>query len=322
MFIYIIKINLIYSDIINLLLINNYYTKKILQYYYHNVIDDKVDYELLFLRKKALLLLNENNQEFNINNCFESYIKICNLYFHLNEFIINERIDNSIYIDINYINNIINYINHIVYIDNYEFSNIYNFHDLLYNNNNIINIYNQVYNQIISLYNNNNKIISFDFYVNNPINNNNFQNNHNLLNDINSIENEIKNNDDKNINYLELKDNMKVQEPDKKIINKKRSYIKRKRNIFKVITKISRYRGVTKNKKKWQVYIRINSKNTYLGSYKSEIIAAKIYDIMAIKKKGNNAKTNFKYDSKQIEKVSKLKLSINNLFKIASKKLI
>ena len=199
--------------------------------------------------------------------------------------------------------------------------NIYNFHDLLYNNN-IINLYNQVYNQIISLYNNNNKIIGFDFYVNNLINNNNFQNNHNLLNDINSIENEIKNNDAKNINYLELKDNVKVLKPDKKIINKKRSYMKRKRNIFKVITKISRYRGVTKNKKKWQAYIRINNKNTYLGSYKTEIIAAKIYDIMSIKKKGNYAKTNFKYDNKQIEKISKLKLSINNLFKIASKKLI
>ena len=236
----------------------------------------------------------------------------------MDKFIINERVENIIFKDIN---QIINIINHIVYKNDLELYNIYNFQDLLYNNN-IINLNNQVNNEIISLYNNNNKIIHFDFCANNPFNYTNFQSNLNLLNEINYVGNEIKNNDSNNIKCLKLKDNVKILKSDKKIKKKKKSYMKRKRNIFKVITKINRYRGVSKNKKKWQVYIRINSKNKYLGSYKSEIIAAKIYDLMYIKKTGNDAKTNFKYNSKQIEKISKLELNINNLFKIASNKLI
>ena len=106
----------------------------------------------------------------------------------------------------------------------------------------------------------------------------------------------------------------------KKIRNKKNNKIKR--NIFKVITKISRYRGVSKNRKKWQVYIRIHNKNTYLGTYKSEKLAAIVYDLMSIKKKGINAKTNFKYTKRQIQKIFKLELDINNLFEIASQKFI
>ena len=43
---------------------------------------------------------------------------------------------------------------------------------------------------------------------------------------------------------------------------------------------------------------------------------------MFIKKNGNAAKTNFKYNSRQIKKISKLELDINNLFKIVSKNLI
>ena len=103
------------------------------------------------------------------------------------------------------------------------------------------------------------------------------------------------------------------------VMNNRNSHLKQKKKIFKVVTKTSRYRGVTKNKRNWQVYIRINSNNYYLGSYSSEKTAAQIYDIMAIKKNGIKAKTNFKYTSKQIKKISKLVIDIDAIFDIANK---
>ena len=91
---------------------------------------------------------------------------------------------------------------------------------------------------------------------------------------------------------------------------------KKKKKIFKVTTKISRYKGVSKNKKKWQVYLRIKNKNTYFGSYSSENTAAKIYDIMLIKKLGSKAKTNFKYDKSKINQILKLNINIDNILEI------
>lgn len=97
------------------------------------------------------------------------------------------------------------------------------------------------------------------------------------------------------------------------VINNRNSPFEKKKNKFKVITKTSRYRGVTLNKKKWQAYIRVNNLNTYLGSYSSEKTAAKVYDLMAIKKNGFKAKTNFKYTNKQIKKITKLVIDIDNI---------
>ena len=99
------------------------------------------------------------------------------------------------------------------------------------------------------------------------------------------------------------------------VINDRNSSFEKKKNIFKIITKSSRYKGVTKNKKKWQAYIRIKNKNIYLGSYSSEKTAAKIYDIMLIKKNGIKAKTNFKYTRRQIKIISKV-IDFDNIFDI------
>ena len=82
---------------------------------------------------------------------------------------------------------------------------------------------------------------------------------------------------------------------------------------------MSKYRGVTKNKKKWQVYIWINNRNMYLGSYSNEKIAAKIYDFMAIKKKGTKTKTNFKYNTSQISEIYKIDFDINNIYDVVCK---
>ena len=47
----------------------------------------------------------------------------------------------------------------------------------------------------------------------------------------------------------------------------------------------------------------INKNKPYLGNYPSEDLAARIYDIQAIKNWGVKARTNFAYDNNQIKKI-------------------
>ena len=71
-------------------------------------------------------------------------------------------------------------------------------------------------------------------------------------------------------------------------------------NIFKKSFRSSSYRGVSKNGNKWQVLLMDRNNKYYLGNYKNEIIAAKIYDLFSIKIHGKRAITNFIYTDKQI----------------------
>ena len=86
----------------------------------------------------------------------------------------------------------------------------------------------------------------------------------------------------------------------------------------------SKYRGVSKNGNQWQVLFMNHKNKTYIGSYKSEEVAARIYDILSIKKKGISARTNFTYNMFQINKIQEMFIDIkskninefiNNLFK-------
>ena len=57
----------------------------------------------------------------------------------------------------------------------------------------------------------------------------------------------------------------------------------------------SKYRGVSKNGIGWQVLLMFNRNKAYIGTYRSEELAARIYDILSIKKLGLKYKTNFLY---------------------------
>jgi hypothetical protein len=77
----------------------------------------------------------------------------------------------------------------------------------------------------------------------------------------------------------------------------KKSGIWKKRNK----TVGSKYRGVSKNKNRWQVMIMGNFKKFYIGGIKTELESAMLYDKLAIFYHGIEAKTNFQYTKRQID---------------------
>ena len=88
------------------------------------------------------------------------------------------------------------------------------------------------------------------------------------------------------------------------ILNK--NTIKNSENKFKKLLRRSSYRGVSKNGKNWQVSLKKNNINYYLGNYTSEENAAKIYDIFNIHLRGNKAVTNFFYDEDKIKQINNI----------------
>ena len=89
-------------------------------------------------------------------------------------------------------------------------------------------------------------------------------------------------------------------------------YIKKLKRINFVIRSktSSKYRGVSINGSNWQVLIMVNNKKYYLGSYPSEELAARIYDIHAIKMRGIKARTNFPYNNIQIKNIYEKNIDI------------
>ena len=121
----------------------------------------------------------------------------------------------------------------------------------------------------------------------------------------------------KNLNEEELLNNeIKVKKYNKNVyinkflFNKSDSYIKKKRNSN--IKRSSKFRGVSKNGAGWQVLLMYNNNKPYIGTYSSEELAARIYDIASIKSFGIKSKTNFLYKSEQIEKILKTNIDFKN----------
>ena len=82
----------------------------------------------------------------------------------------------------------------------------------------------------------------------------------------------------------------------------------------------SKYRGVSKNGNQWQVLLMANKSKSYVGTYTNEDIAARVYDILSIKYRGDKAKTNFIYSESQIRKIFNTDIDVkaNNLNEIIS----
>jgi len=88
---------------------------------------------------------------------------------------------------------------------------------------------------------------------------------------------------------------------------------KSKKVIFVGVGKrSSKYRGVSKNGNQWQVLIMVNKSKAYIGTYSSENIAARIYDIIAIKNRGIKARTNFVYSKNQMNKICSCDIDIRS----------
>ena len=164
-----------------------------------------------------------------------------------------------------------------------------------------------------------------NYYSNNNISIN--FNNHNNLNVINI--NSFKNNENKNkefvykkLNYFNINKFIKKKElysNNKGLLNNEKKIIKYNKTVYinKFLIKekrtkrskdlknkrSSKYRGVSKNGNGWQVLIMFNKNQSYIGTFYSEKLAARIYDIASIKRIGINAKTNFLYNNKQISRI-------------------
>ena len=72
----------------------------------------------------------------------------------------------------------------------------------------------------------------------------------------------------------------------------------------------SKYRGVSRNGNQWQVLIMLHKSKSYVGTYSTEEIAARIYDILAIKNRGIKARTNFIYNEQQIKNILNTNIDI------------
>lgn len=65
----------------------------------------------------------------------------------------------------------------------------------------------------------------------------------------------------------------------------------------------SKYRGVSRNGKKWQVQLLGSLRKRYIGSIGCEEQAARIYDRYAIINQGTRAKTNFNYTKEEVLRI-------------------
>ena len=115
-------------------------------------------------------------------------------------------------------------------------------------------------------------------------------------------------------NEIKVLKNKKIVYINTDLLNKYSTsrYIKKAKNINFVIRNktSSKFRGVSRNGNKWQILIAVNNKKYYLGSYPSEELAARVYDIYAIKMKGIKARTNYPYNNIQIKNIVEKNINI------------
>ena len=117
-----------------------------------------------------------------------------------------------------------------------------------------------------------------------------------------------------NNNEIKIFKNKKIVYINKDLLNNystSRNIKKAKKINFVIRNKTgSKYRGVSRNGSNWQVLIMANNKKYYIGNYPSEELAARVYDIQAIKMRGIKARTNFPYNNVQIKNIFKKNINI------------
>ena len=172
------------------------------------------------------------------------------------------------------------------------------------------------------LSNNNNKNINKSEYNLNVFPEKNITNTSQYQNNINGNNRElfVVNHENNSINYknneVKVFKNRKIVYINQSLLNSNNSTknLKKVKNIAFIgeTKRSSKYRGVSKNGNHWQVLFLNKNKKSYVGCYPSEEVAARIYDILEIKKRGFKAKTNFKYCNLQIKKIKDMDIDIKS----------
>ena len=124
----------------------------------------------------------------------------------------------------------------------------------------------------------------------------NSNNNNNISNEQNTLENNFLNKKTKrsekiNEETKEIKKNKIFSI--KKVKDKSKELENEKKKIKNPIYKRSKFRGVLRKGKTWQVNIMINRNKNYIGNFNSEEEAAKVYDEYAMKYHKEKARLNF-----------------------------
>lgn len=204
------------------------------------------------------------------------------LTYEIKNFNLYNRINNDTQVILDKCKNLINLISNSIEIFNINLNHEY------------ISIPKKEYSNIIDL-----DINKYLFqYLNNSIKLNTVLNfNTNISNEINENNENYKLINKKYFNFhKKIIRNNKIVYTNNYLLYNKIKNINRKSSKRK-----SKYRGVSKNGSGWQV---IKNKK-YIGTFWSEEIAARIYDILSIKKTGINSKTNFVYKFDEIETILK-----------------
>ena len=310
---------------------------------YPIIIPNSMNY-MTFLQKKRMFEyynLYNNNLDFlkeyiNLNSINKNNFQLNEFpLYNIPEFEFNPQIKKSLYFNVN--NSILKELEFNINKENKIENGLNNnINEITYNNKNDIN---GIFNK--DIINQENK--SFNYNINNNANikcniNNNVAKSQHIDN-----KTSLKN------NYIFKVTHAKVKRPKKKYIKQTESnneikVLKNKKIVYvntlllnsystskniKQLNKItfigkskrsSQYRGVSKNGNQWQVLMMLKKKKSYIGSYDSEEVAGRVYDILSIKNRGIKAKTNFIYTSEQIKNICNIDIDIKNknLYEIIS----
>ena len=151
---------------------------------------------------------------------------------------------------------------------------------------------------------------------NNKINTSHDENNINSNNKELFIITQEKNAKDNKNNEIKVFKNKKIVYINQSLLNSYNTSknLKKVKNIAFIgeTKRSSKYRGVSKNGNQWQVLFMNHNKKSYVSNYSSEEVAARIYDILEIKKRGIKARTNFKYNDFQMKKIKDMDIDIKS----------